>query len=590
MLNSGEPAASMPSAPSKALLLVLVVLALISMGSGLWWMGRGRAGPPPLVRPAEIEASVPTQTSEPPIEEPRDELGEPADLAEEPAGTSVIWPLEVQLTLVAGTTFTREPGMPPPGSGATAALRGHVWGPSDEGLRARIHFTAGSNKGRELVCDAEGAFGSTDLYSGLNIVRIETPVGFSAEREVRLRSRQEELLNIGFGRPAAVFGSVLDMQGKPLGGAEVTLDGHSATTDVEGVFYFPQVAGGMPLATVRMPGFALYRESVPITAGRTIEKNQLEFRLAAEAKLEIVLEGAAGSVRSPALVYLFPIGPQRVNTLRGQQTFPWHLVSPIELYPGGSQIVDGLADGHVLLATFRPGAIAEPTAVKVRVYEGRTTQQVVRLTPGPALRGRIVRAGKGVDGARVRLEAPNRQSASEIVLRKDPEFAQELVFPQLPAGMQESFTDAEGRFQLTLYPDVSTGYYLTAETTDGLWRAGRAVSIDETEGIELELERTTQTTATLRLGLSSRFQALPVAIRIMGAPRDPFELGPRDEELAIDGLEPGTWRVDVTWHGQRLLENILVEVGEDTDPKHFIKLPPGAVDGQTAEERRRAGR
>jgi hypothetical protein len=265
-------------------------------------------------------------------------------------------------------------------------------------------------------------------------------------------------------------------------------------------------------------------------------------------------------------------------------------VSPIELYPGGSKVIDDLPDGSLSIAVFRPGAISESPFTKVRVYAGRTTQQVVKLLPGPTLRGRIVRAKVPVEGARVRLEAPNRQAASERVLHKDSEFNQELVFPHLPAGMQEVRTDGSGRFELTLYPDVASSYYLTAETLDGLWKAGRSVSAKETDEIELELERASQSMAEMEIGLSPRFQGLPVVVRIMGAPRDPIELSPKDEDLVIDGLEEGTWRLDVTWHGEDLLSNMLVRVGEDVDQTLFVKLPPGAVDGQSQEERRRAGR
>ncbi len=574
----------------KQTFVLLIVLGLAALGASLWWLDRGAVDSVTRPKPVEIEVAPAPLPEVAPRDEVREELTPEAPPDEVLLGTSVIWPLEVQLTLVARAEFGATDGTPPPGTGASAGLQGHLWGPSDEGLRGSITFTAGSNRGRALTCDAEGAFGASDLYPGLNIVRVETSVGFSAEREVRLRARQEELLNIGFGRPAVVSGSVLDTQGVAVVGAEVTLDGHAGTTNDEGVFYFPEVASGMALATVFKAGFARYREIVPISAGRMIEKDQLQFRLSPSASLEVVLEGAAGDMHSPAKVFLFPVGPQRVNSARGQQTFPWHLVSPVELYPGGSKVIDGLPDGHLLLAVFRPGAVAERPYVKVRIYEGRTTQQVVKLLPGPALRGRVLRGGEPVTGARVRLEAPNRQSASELVLNKDPEFNQELVFPHLPSGLQEVSTDASGHFELTLFSDVSTGYYLTAETLDGLWRAGRSVRTDESAEIEIELERASQNVASLRLGLSPRFQGLPVAVRVMGAPRDPFELEPKAEELSIENLEEGTWRVDVTWHGEDLLENLLVQVGQDKEHSLFVKLPPGAVDGQTAEERRRAGR
>jgi hypothetical protein len=292
----------------KQTILSLIVLGLGVLGAGLWWTNRGSSDrgrlaqlPEPVVAPPPEPVAV-TQ------EDPRDVLAtdEPPD--ETLAGTSVIWPLEVQLTLVARASFETADGALPPGTGANASLQGHLWGPDDEGLRGTIAFSAGSNVGRTLTCDAEGAFGASDLYHGLNIVRITTPMVYSAEREIRLRSRQEELLNIGFGRPSVVFGRVLDTQGEgnPIVGADVTLDGHTSTTNEAGVFYFPQVASGMALATVHKAGYARYREIVPISAGRTIEKDQLQFRLSPSASLEVVLEGAAGDV--DRLVELLDVG------------------------------------------------------------------------------------------------------------------------------------------------------------------------------------------------------------------------------------------------------------------------------------------
>ena len=583
----------MSASHSKALQLTALVLVGGVLVVALWiFAGFDREEPG-----AGVVELPSAQPSDPPLpldkgrREPDESrvLTPSADFVEPDLGTTVIWPLEVQLTQVSRASFEQVGDELPVGSGANAALEGHIWGPDDRGLRATVTFTAGSNAGRVLSCDAEGALGASDLYPGLAIVRITTPNGHLAEREVRLRARQTELLNVGFGHPASVFGSVVDLAGDPLAGVAVTLDGHQASTDEEGVFFFPAVASGMALATCSKHGYALYRETVPISAGRMVESHQLEFRLVKGASLELTVDGNAGDLRAPARVYLFPLGRQSAGTVRGQRTFPWHLVSPVEIWPGGTKLVEGLPDGNVMLSIFRPGAVSERSQTKARLYGGQTTKQVLRLLPGPRLVGEVLKSGKKVEGALIRLEASNRQAISERVLGKGPEFNQEMIFPHLPAAVQEVRSDSRGEFGFTLFPELGKVAYLTAESPDGAWRASQSVVLDAEQKVELELEPVSSAQGTLELELSPRFQALPVSIRVMGAPRDPFDLQPQDQ-VVVEGLEQGTWRVDVEWNRERLIEKALVDLTEKGPARLELSLPQGAILGQNEEERRRAAR
>jgi hypothetical protein len=292
----------MSASPTKSILLIALALTVGGAALALWLQSERATGESIEVRASDgAELGGRTNTSDASSPERRVELLAPdEDFVEPDLPTTVIWPLEVQLTQISRASFEKMEGEVTVGSGASAAIEGHVWGPTDEGLRARVTFTAGANVGRVLICDAEGALGASDLYPGLGIVSIETPTGMRAEREVRLRSGQTELLNLGFGRPAVVFGKVVDDAGEGIPGAEVTLDGHRAESDEKGEFYFPNIASGMALSTCRKHGYALYRETVPITAGRTIEAHQLQFRLAPAANLELSVEGNAGDSRSPA--------------------------------------------------------------------------------------------------------------------------------------------------------------------------------------------------------------------------------------------------------------------------------------------------
>jgi len=513
---------------------------------------------------------------------------EPADLGDAALGSTVVYPLEVRLSLLQRAAFQHVDGLGAIGSGARARLRGLIRGPRGEGLGATVTFVAGTNAGRTLTCDATGRFGASDLYPGLALVRVETPLRDVAEREVRLRDDQDAVLNVGFGRPSAVYGKVVDRAGDPLPGVRVTMDGQRAETDDLGEFYFPRMTcGDVVLATFEKEGYARYRETLAIAAGTTIPKDRLTFTLDTSATLKVSVNGNIGATGEPAKLFVFPISGQRVNSVRGQRTFPWHLVSPVDIYPGGTQEIDGLPEGLVQLVLFRSGAVADRPFINIKLYPGRVAHEVIDLRPAPQIKGRVMRGDKPVGSARVTLEAPNRLAATHGVLQR-PTFHHEELLPQLPSGLQVVHTDAAGRFFFTAFPELNKGYYLTAETTDGLWRGATVVRDPEGE-VVVEVERASQLLGSLTLGLSPRFQGLPASVFVMGAPRDPLVVAPEEEALVIDQLEAGTWRVDVEWERELLLENMVVQVGQEREVALSVVLPEGAVDGQSAEERRRAG-
>lgn len=569
--------------------LLLLLLALGGGVGALWFLGLGEPESNGVVSysnqaPTE-PAPAPSNTTDRTGLETADE---PVDPTFDVGETTVAFPLQVRLTQLRHAMFGDVKGIDAIGSGAAARIKGLVNGTKGEGVRASLEVVAGPNTGRTLECDATGVFGATDLYPGLALVRIVTPSGRVAEREVRLANSQTARLNIGFGRPTVVYGQVVDKAGEPIVAVAVNMDGQETFTDDLGEFRFPQMTcGDLVLATFRKPGYALYREMLGITAGTTIPKGRLSFRLDPEAKLEVSIQGNLGSAGEPAHLYFFPLSGQRVNGSRGQRTYPWHLLGPIEIYPGGSKLIEGLPEGHVQLVAFRSGAAANPPFINTKLYAGRTVQQVIRLQPAPQVQGRVVRAGKPVSGARVTLEAPNRLAATSGTLQRSS-YHQEMLMPLLPSGLQVAHTDAAGRFWFTAFAEVASGSYLTAETSDGLWRGTHVVEKGEIEGIDVELERASQLVGHLTLGLTARFQGLPVRIFVGGSPRDPLIVPPDEDELTIEELGTGTWRLDVEWDREPLLEGLVVEVTQDGKPI-LVTLPEGAVDGQTAEERRRSG-
>jgi len=574
----------MPRTKNQALIVVFLLL-IIAAGVGLWLAGTFDAGDSQagLQSPGAPGPAVVTPTA--PINEQRVIVDLEAVPDDDNIATTVAYPLEVELTLVRSSRFEPIEGVAAAGTGATAGISGRVYGPTGIGVSATVLFSAGANSGRELLCDSTGAFGAADLYPGISIVDISTPDGHSAQRELRLAERATTPLNIGFGRPASVNGLVLDLAGEPIDGAEVTIDGHVAFTDSAGEFFLPELASGTALAIVKKPGYAHYREIVPLPAGRTVEKEHLKFTLESGISLQVDLLEAIGGP-GPALLYLTPGGGQRANRVRGQRTYPWHLVSPVEIHPGGTILIEDLPEGRVHLALFRPGALAQPRQTSIKLIPGRKNQETLHLKQGPVIRGRILQEGKPAQRALVRLEAPDRSAATQRALLRNADVLQELILPHLPAGMQEVRTDASGRFQLTSFEDIAPTMYLTAMNREGTWGAQRVVR-SGTDEFDLELEPLEDRTVALDLPLSSRFQGLPVRVKVKGTPREPIELGP-EEDLVIAGLEPGTWRLDVTWHSAILESGTTLRLEKDTRSGQ-IRLPEGAVDGQTVEERIRAG-
>jgi len=93
--------------------------------------------------------------------------------------------------------------------------------------------------------------------------------------------------------------------------------------------------------------------------------------------------------------------------------------------------------------------------------------------------------------------------------------------------------------------------------------------------------------ASFVLQTSPRFQALPVEVTVDGVPRDRVVL-PAERDLHVEGLAKGAWRLRVTWQGEKLLEPPTLDLRDEVTLT--VKLPEGAVLGQDADTRKRAGR
>lgn len=562
--------------------LALLVLVLIAGGGGAWYVtqsstGGAKAVPALPEGPRIVSKQVPEAGRADTQMVLREGGG--ASVAER-LRTTVAHPLEVELTQLQRGVFASSHEVLPPGSGANARLSGHILGDRGVGVPSSVTFRAGPNAGRVLRTDSQGNFGASDLYQGLSIVDIETDYGVRSVREVMLRQLDTALLNVTLGREvsSSVRGIVKDREGNPIHGAEVELDGGRAFTDDLGEFFFPRVSPDKVLAVVEKRGYAKYQQIVAVPRRTAIAKEDLQFVLYEGADLELRLDQAVGGP-GPALAYVFPVGGQRVNSTLGQNTYPWHEVNPIQLYAGGTALIEGLQPGHVILTVFHPGGIARPPFETKKLISGRKNTHAFQLRSTPTLRGVVKdEAGKPLAGATVTLEAPDRGNATTKILQQKPTFNLSMVVPILPAGLQEVTTDRGGRFALTLYGDVSNSFYLTAVDRSGTLRTNRVVSADEDE-VELVLQPVAADSATLRMRMGGRFQGLPVRVTVNGAPMEPFVLDP-EEDLTIEGLESGTWRTEVWWHHDHVERGRTFTLEASGERELGIVLPKGALEGE----------
>ncbi|MDA1267395.1 MAG: carboxypeptidase-like regulatory domain-containing protein [Planctomycetota bacterium] len=570
---------------NQRLLLVLVILSLAGGGAALWWTDLE-------VRDIESDRPSVTPVSSPTLVGGKEQGRQDAILETGSTGsegmrsTTVAHPLEVKLTLVQPGGY-EDSRLPAPRGDANAGLRGFVRGNKNTGIPTVVTFVSGPNEGRVLESDSAGHFGASDLFPGLSMVRVAAATGQVSEREVSLHQLGNSELNLDMSQAAGAYvsGTVVDLDGEPLEGAQVYLDGANTLTNLLGEFDFSRVTPGKVPVTVRKDGYALSYQQFAVTFGRAISRDKLTLRLHPGCDLEVRLESAVGSP-GPAKLYVLPVAGQSHGTGLGARTFPWHEINPVEVHPGGTTLIKGLQEGHVSLLAFHPGAIATQPIVNKKVNPGARNQHLVSFRSAPnAIRGVVKNAdGTPAKNAFVRLEAPTRSFATtKAMQQRRPEYLQSLIAPHLPAAIQEVRTGPGGRFVVTAYPEISPGgYYLSVQSEAGDARAFKTVE-PVTADHELTLEPVADVFGSLEVRMGGRYQALGVKATINGQPRDPWLL-PADEQLVVQDLEPGLWKLEVWWHHAQLVNDKQIQIKPDQMLTEPLVLPLEAIEGEPQHE------
>jgi hypothetical protein len=565
---------------SPFLLALMVLVCLGGLAAGAWWLfsdgpvTQAALAPPPAPR-AEVrpEADGGSERAEVELAEPR------AASDTVPIETSVVYPLEIQLELGRPERLIAPEGAAAVGSAATATLKGAIYGGDDSGVRAEVRFEHGPNEGRVLTCDGSGEFGASDLYPGLAIVRVEGPGLLGSRREVLLRQERETTLVIGYSRAARVSGEVLDREGAPIAGARVSFDGQEARTGEDGTFFYTQVAGGENIVvTVEKEGLRAVYERARVTSGTTIEPGTLKYVLVPGASLEIAVPERIGAEEEATVLILPPMGKQR--------DFPWFLVNPVRVWPGGSVRVDGLPTGRIDVRLFHAGAVAKPALAVANLRFDDLERIEIHLEAAPLVTGVVRQGGRPVEDARVVLEAADRVAATVGAVDEAYGFVESEVMPTLPPAQQVAFTDEQGRFTFSAWEGASQSRYLTATGPDGRTWAGKHLSAGESQ-VDLALAQWQPDDSTVRIRLDGRIQPLPVKVTVDGQPRDEFVL-PVDRDLVVEGLARGEWSLFARWNTEWLERDKQFTLAGEAEFE--LELPEGAIEGQSEEIRQRAGK
>jgi hypothetical protein len=247
--------------------------------------------------------------------------------------------------------------------------------------------------------------------------------------------------------------------------------------------------------------------------------------------------------------------------------------------------VEDLPPQRISVRLFHAGAVAKPLSRSVTLGDGLTENLDLHLEPTPVLNGVVTLDGKPVRNAEVVLEAPERGAAMLTVLGESNYLTLEReVLPNFPPAVQRTKTNAAGAYVLSSCETVTPVRYLHASSPDGRHTAWQILEGGETR-VDLALEAA-KGEERIVIELPGRSQGLPVRVVVNGAPREPAVLPP-EENLRIERLPPGDWKLTARWNGEAIATSMPVQLQGETVIE--LVLPQGAIAGQDEETRKRSG-
>jgi len=243
----------------------------------------------------------------------------------------------------------------PPRRGV-AALAGRITR-DGQGASAHLSFELGCNEGIELDTAPDGSFRRAGLAPGFQLVTVAVGGRASCRRSLFLPPARESAWELDFGAPRTARVRVCEADGRPIAGATVELDGSETTTDRDGRATLEHAGSGAPELLVRAPGFAAFTCALERT------ESELEVRLEPACSLEVRLPDLATA--DEAVVYLLPLGPERLAGRPPRPATPWHLVSPLHAAAGSIVRLDDLPAGELEIRVLHRAARMRPERVQL---------------------------------------------------------------------------------------------------------------------------------------------------------------------------------------------------------------------------------
>lgn len=264
--------------------------------------------------------------------------------------------------------------------------------------------------------DADGRYRMTDLGDGRHEVQVQRRTGAPAlRREIELTAGGRHRLDLMIPSGGAVSGRVVDSQGEPVAGAELSLastgspDGITITSSMDGSFRFADVEVGIYRLAGSARGYAPAAAPDDIQVDGLGEVRGLELRLLPGAAIRGRLLGLSDDDLRQVRVHAFQedgsLSPQMMSMLSGAvDSAGLYRISSVG--PGTWRVTASLSSGRQGTGTVQVSAPGEEAVLDLEISGGLTVSGRV-LLDGTPLGGAEVTAlllvdGKPVDQRQVR--------------------------------------------------------------------------------------------------------------------------------------------------------------------------------------------